>query len=114
MLEEKGAKEPSLLIENLWDAPKALIACALGEITHKHVLFISGIERESALFQDLSYFSKKPPLSFPSWETLPGDEIPPNRDIIGKRLEILYHLTQSKDPTDSTTVHFKRQCSNKN
>ena len=98
MLEEKGAKEPSLLIENLWDAPKALIACALGEITHKHVLFISGIERESALFQDLSYFSKKPPLSFPSWETLPGDEIPPNRDIIGKRLEILYHLTQSKDP----------------
>ena len=54
-LEEKGAKEPSILIENLWDAPKALIPCALGEITNKHVLFISAAERESALFQGFSY-----------------------------------------------------------
>ena len=47
-LEEKGAKEPSILIENMWYAPKAVIFIVLGEITNKHVLFRSAAYRESA------------------------------------------------------------------
>ena len=91
-------QEPSLLFESLWDAPKALIALFIKKYTGKNVLIITGGERENLLCDDLSYFSKELILSFPSSEILPGEDIPPSPDIVGKRLEILHHLLKKKGP----------------
>jgi transcription-repair coupling factor (superfamily II helicase) len=91
-------KEDSLLVESLWDAPKAaLIEIAL-EATQKTLLIITGGTQEQGnrLLDDLPYFGIDHALEFPSWETLPGEEIPPSPDIVGKRFEILELLLHKK------------------
>lgn len=90
------AKEPSLLIEGLWDAPKALLIQQIAKSTNKNILIITGGERENRLFEDLLYFQVENILDFPSWDTLPGDEIPPSPDILGKRFEILFNLQENE------------------
>ncbi len=86
------------MIENLWDTPKALLALLFSDLAKKNVVIITGQERDTRLLQDLNYFAKDRTFSFPSWETLPGEEIAPSLDIVGKRLEILHTLNQSKGP----------------
>ena len=93
-ISEAIREEKSLLFEGLWDAPKAILALLAKEHVKKNILIITGGERETRLFDDLSFFSKDAPLSFPAWETLPGEEIVPSPDIIGKRFEILRKLCQ--------------------
>lgn len=95
---EAVQKESSLLIENLWDAPKAALLLLTLQATQKHLLIITGDASESRLLDDLSYFGIANPLEFPSWETLPGEEISPSPDIIGRRFEILYTLLNAKKP----------------
>ncbi|MCB1107608.1 MAG: transcription-repair coupling factor [Chlamydiia bacterium] len=95
-LSEILKQKESLLFEKLWDAPKAILALLLLELAEKNVLIITGGERETRLYDDLCFFSKEAPLSFPSWETLPGEEITPSPDILGKRFEILHFLCTSK------------------
>lgn len=88
--------EPSLLIEELWEGPKAALVYLIASATKKNVLLISG-SADDRLHEDLSLF----PLSvidFPSWETLPGEEIAPSPDIIGKRLQVLHTLQSNKVP----------------
>ncbi len=92
------ATEKSLLFEGLWDAPKAILSLLLLNNVKKNVLIITGGERETRLYDDLCFFSEKTIFSFPAWETLPGEEIIPNPDIIGKRFEILSSLLTSHDP----------------
>lgn len=88
------AKEPSLLIEGLWDAPKALIVRLLQG--KKNILVLTSDAKESKLLDDAAYFKIENLIEFPSWETLPGEEIAPSPDIVGKRLEILHNLIHSK------------------
>lgn len=94
---EAVQNEPSLLIENLWDAPKAALLHLLINTTKKNVVVITGGTRENLLFDDLPYFGITP-LDFPSWETLPGEEIAPSPDIVGRRMEILSLLVSDKKP----------------
>lgn len=89
----------SFLIEGLWDAPKALLAALIAEARGKSILLITGGTREDRLFDDLSYFAPGLPVEFPAWETLPGEEIAPSPDIIGKRFEALYTLLHKKKPS---------------
>ncbi|MES2345186.1 MAG: transcription-repair coupling factor [Chlamydiota bacterium] len=96
---EAFSKEPSLLIEGLWDCPKALLIDQIAKSTHKNVIVITGGERENRLFDDLLYFGTKNLLEFPSWDTLPGEEILPSADILGKRYEILFSLQEKKKNT---------------
>jgi len=91
-------EKPSLLIEGLWDAPKACLLNLAQKATGKNILVITGEMRENRLFDDLLYFSKTSPLSFPSWETLPGEEIAPSHDIVGKRFEIMHKLLNDQGP----------------
>jgi transcription-repair coupling factor (superfamily II helicase) len=91
-------KEPSLLVEGLWDAPKALLIQKIVAAQGKNVVVITGGERENRLYDDLSYFGVEKILEFPSWETLPGEEISPSPDILGKRFNILYTLSERKGP----------------
>lgn len=97
-LEQIVKHEPSLLMEGLWDAPKALLLKLVVKATGKNCIVISSESRESKLFDDCPYFGLKEALDFPSWETLPGEEIAPSPDIIGKRLSILHTLLLEKGP----------------
>lgn len=90
--------EKSLLMEGLWDAPKALLLQILQETTKNHILVVIDGEEENRLFQDLSYFCSEAPLEFPAWEAFIGEEIPPSHDIMGKRLETLTNLQNTKEP----------------
>ncbi len=97
---EKALKEGgSFLVEGLWDSTKALMAAMALKATGKSILLITGGTREDRLFDNLSYFCPTAPLEFPAWETLPGEEIPPSPDIIGKRFEALNALVQKREPS---------------
>lgn len=91
-------EEPSLLIEGLWDAPKAALLKLIFEATKKSIVIITSEARESKLLDDCPYFKLENIFDFPSWETLPGEEIAPSPDIVGKRFEILHDLLTKKGP----------------
>ncbi len=99
LLQEALASNGSFLFEGLWEPTKALLATLIAQTTKKSVLLITGGQREDRLFNDLSYFDTSLGLEFPAWETLPGEEIPPSPDILGKRFEALYRLLNKKGPS---------------
>lgn len=98
LFQESLVENSSLLIEELWDSPKAVLVALAKETLKQHIVIITGGERADQLHEDLSYFLEKPPLQFPAWETLPGEEITPSPDIIGKRYQILHQLLTAKEP----------------
>lgn len=89
--------DESILVEGLWDSPKALLASEAAK--KKSVLLITGGTREDRFYDNLSYFCPGTAVEFPAWETLPGEEIPPSPDIIGKRFEALHTLIHKKKPS---------------
>ncbi|MEI8365503.1 MAG: transcription-repair coupling factor [Parachlamydiaceae bacterium] len=89
----------SVLIEDLWNAPKALIAAIAQRATGKHVLILTGASQEEVrLFHDFAFFSDAPVLDFPAWETLPTEDIAPSPDIVGERYHALRALSIAKRP----------------
>lgn len=95
---ESVKKEKSLLFEGLWDAPKAAMIYALLNRSKKDIVIITGGERESKLFEDLLFFQKDNIFEMPSFEALPGEEILPSADVMGRRLELLYKLANKTGP----------------
>ena len=91
-------KAPSLLFEMLWDAPKSLLILLAAQARKQNILIITGGDRETRLLDDLNYFSTLSVFALPSWETLPGEEIAPSPDIIGKRFEILDAIHEKNEP----------------
>ena len=91
-------KENSLLIEELNDSAKGLlIALALKQ--KRQILCLSGRSKEeSHLFHNLPFFTDEEVIEFPSWETLPSEEIPPSPDIIGERYRILWQFAKENKP----------------
>lgn len=87
--------ESSLLFENLWDCPKALLALTAVKELKTSVLIITAKEKEDKLLDDLAFFSNQEALDFPAWETLPSEEIAPNLDLSGKRFLILDKLRKN-------------------
>ena len=90
-LEGLGSGE-SYVLDQIEGAPKALLAALAAVKQGLSVLIITGGTREDRLFDDLAYLAPDLAIEFPSWETLPGEEIAPSPDIIGKRFEALYRL----------------------
>lgn len=90
-------QEPSVLIEELWEGPKAALIWLIAEATKKNVLVIGG-STDDRLYEDLSFFPLSALVDFPSWETLPGEEISPSPDLVGKRLQVLHALMTSTSP----------------
>lgn len=97
---EQALQKPDiLLVEELWNAPKALVAALAQQATGKHILILTGTSQEEVrLFHDFSLFTERPILDFPAWETLPSENIPPSPDIVGERYKVLRQLTQSREP----------------
>ena len=95
-LKELLTKEPSILIEGLWEPPKALIASFAQKILKKKVLIITGsAQEENKLYQDLQFFSQVPVFDFPAWETLPSEGLAPSPDVVGDRYKILEKILQA-------------------
>ncbi len=86
-------------MEELWDVPKALIAALAVQETGRSIFLITGGMREDNLYDNLAQFAPDLAVEFPAWETLPGEEIPPSPDIIGKRMEALHTLIERKGPS---------------
>jgi transcription-repair coupling factor (superfamily II helicase) len=87
----------NILIEGLWDSPKALLASLALKYFKKNILFITSGREESKIFEDISYFTDHV-LDFPAWETLPSEDVAPSEDIVGLRLKTLKQLSDKKDP----------------
>lgn len=89
----------SVLIEDLWNTPKALIAALVAQATQKHLLILTGASQEEVrLYQDFAAFTDYPVLDFPAWETLPGENVPPSPDIVGERYRALHELSKAQQP----------------
>jgi transcription-repair coupling factor (superfamily II helicase) len=86
-------------MEGLTDAPKAALLKLLQERNSKNILVLTAEIRSSKVIDNASFFDLKNVVEFPPWETLPGEEIAPSLDIVGKRLETLHHLLTSKKPS---------------
>lgn len=86
----------SILIEDLWNTPKALIAALALQVTKKHILILTGASQEEVrLYQDFAFFTDHPVLDFPAWETLPTENIAPSPDIVGERYHALHELSKA-------------------
>lgn len=94
---KKGA---SLVTEELWDSPKALLAAIAQQVTGKHVLILTGgSQEELRLFNDFRYFCDGgSALDFPAWETLPSENVPPSPDIVGDRYNVLRQIRHAEQP----------------
>ncbi len=91
--------QENLLVEELWNAPKALIAAIAQQATGKHILILTGASQEEIrLFHDFALFTDRPIVDFPSWETLPSENIPPSPDIVGERYQVLKELRSATQP----------------
>ncbi len=85
--------EKSVLIEELWNSPKAAIAALAQDLTKKNVLIISGQSTEEMrLFHDFALFTQSKVIDFPAWETLPSEQIAPSPDIVGERYQVLREI----------------------
>jgi transcription-repair coupling factor (superfamily II helicase) len=98
-LEHALQDQDTILIEHLWNAPKAFVAALAQKATGKHVLILTGASQEEVrLFHDFSTFTDCPVLDFPSWETLPSENIPPSPDIVGERYQVLRQIASKSQP----------------
>ncbi len=95
---EALVQEPALLMEHLWECPKALLIALSQQTLAKNILVITSEAKENRLLDDLAYFVPEKFHEFPAWETLPGEEIAPSPDIVGKRFEIAHTLLEDKSP----------------
>lgn len=88
-----------LLIERLWDAPKALLAAYCLEVLKQPILILTGRQQEEErLYHDLPQFSQAPLFDFPAWEALHGEGIAPSLDVVGERYQTLDAITHSQGP----------------
>lgn len=98
-LESALRDQESVLIEELWNAPKALVTALAQRATGKNVLILTGASQEEVrLFHDFSIFADSRVVDFPAWETMPAEGIPPSPDVVGERYKVLYEITESKQP----------------
>lgn len=89
LLEKRLVPPFSLLLDQV-DGFKALFCHFLFEKTKKNILILSGGPKEDDFIQTLSSLVNV--MEFPSWETLPEENITPSPDILGERFSVLKEL----------------------
>ena len=95
-LETSIKRGKPLLLDRLWQTPKAFLLTAIQTFSHRNLIVIEAHTHKNHLYQDLLFFQKKAPLKLPSSEALPEEA--PSKDITGKRLNVLYKLAQQTSP----------------
>lgn len=97
-LEHALQQNESVLVEELWNSPKALIAALALQSTGKRILILTGGSQEEVrLYHDFPYFIDRPVIDFPAWETLPSENIAPSPDIVGERYKALQQISETKE-----------------
>jgi len=91
---EERLVSANLLIEELWETPKALLISKLLEKSKKHVVVLTTANR---LFDNFAFFGHEA-IEFPAWETLPHEEIPPSPNVVGERYKVLQEIQESRKP----------------
>ena len=86
-------KSQSLLLERLNSSAKAFL---LSQLKHKNILILSEGKRKEALYNDLSFFSKRPIIEIPSWDTFFEEDLKPSKDILGKRMSAIQSILEEK------------------
>ena len=75
-----------------------LLASLFESMEQPFLLITAHTERAEDLYQDLSNFVAAEKLRyFPSWETFGFEQLSPNRELVGSRMEVLYSL-QKRTP----------------
>lgn len=97
---EHGLQEGrSILVEELWNAPKALVAALAQQTTGKNILILTaGTQEENRLYHDFPFFTERTVVDFPAWETLPNESTPPSPDVVGERYKVLERIFHAKEP----------------
>ena len=91
----------ALMIEGLWDSPKAILTHAAFRQRDQFVLFLTrGTTQSDPIYDDLINFVPERVLLFPSWETLPHEPIKPHPEIVGDRFNILRKLIRARETGD--------------
>jgi transcription-repair coupling factor (superfamily II helicase) len=90
-------KKDSLLLEHLWDSPKALLCLLAQKATGKNIFILSG-KKEDSFLDNFLFFQGEEVLDFPAWEVLASEGLPSSPDISGRRLETLYKLSKKHKP----------------
>ncbi len=93
----KLKEKKSLLLPDLWQAPKALLLALIASVTHRQVFFITSIGHEATYLTDLSNIENLNLLDLPSWESLPSENIEPSPDITGERARVLDALLRKPE-----------------
>ena len=88
----------SALFEELLPSAKAYLLSHIADLTDRPLLILTGAgPEEFKLYNDLPFFSKKPLIEIPAWETLPCENIPPSPDIVGSRYKAFRELLSHKN-----------------
>ncbi|MFZ4100103.1 MAG: CarD family transcriptional regulator, partial [Chlamydiia bacterium] len=102
-LQERLRGPGTLLFEQLWETPKAVIGTLLTRTCGTSGLWIIGQTQESRLSDDLITFGVKV-LELPSWETMPHEQVPPSPDLVGQRMQTLHQLLHAKHSSEPLLV----------
>ncbi|MBN2479738.1 MAG: transcription-repair coupling factor [Parachlamydiales bacterium] len=95
----------SLLIDKLDIAEISSLISFAKKNSEKDFLIVTSDKNKDTLFENLKTFNENL-FEFPSWETLPFEDIKPSPDIIGKRFETLTKLLSGKkNNTVICTIH---------
>ena len=87
------AEKPRTQVEGLWGSSSSLALAALADDLLRWFLVVTAsIDDAEKIVDDIRLFSPELPWLFPPWETVPGDDAPPNADIVSQRLSLLRSL----------------------
>lgn len=82
-----------LVIEGLWDSAKALLSTLLVDQGQRTAVYIARSPTEAEiLYDDITCFEEGAALLFPSWETLPHENVAPHPEIVSDRFAVLKRL----------------------
>lgn len=87
-----------LVIQSIWNSAKSHALAEVFKESKKSLLIITGGKREDRFIDNFPHFLNDEILELPAWETLPGEEIQPSPDILGKRFSTLHKIFSNKKP----------------
>jgi transcription-repair coupling factor (superfamily II helicase) len=91
---EAGGKKPSLRLGNLYGSAKSFVASGLSDNRSGKILLVTrGARQAEKIEADLVNYLDEDSISlYPQWEVLPYEDTVEDREIVGRRIEILAGL----------------------
>ena len=91
-------KKQGVVFSGLCNISKSLFIRTLQKKLRCPVLIIAqGVKKQEEFFDDLDILTAPNTISFPAWEILPHERIPPHTTISAERLQVLHNLIHHDD-----------------